>query len=539
MEYNRIIYPERAEYLSEQKYRTYKVFLSHWDSLSSKIKSNFEETHLRRVSKTLIVYGAQSTGKTLLANKLSQDFKATTDGLQSSSAVAYDESNIWHRTVSGFGKNSELVAENTRTTALLHIEDDKDWIAKTKQFCGSNTGRTALVIADNCERDYFIQGLLGLTDLDFLKIGRTSELIRSAAQKFAALCRGDLRGAMLLMFTNDDLFAQAFESAVNTQHEGLVEATAMPMPSARDKETVIRVNTNRLNPFSYWYCLDRAGIDEKKNAYRTLTAAPSATSPGGYKAAFEAIDRAIQRATPSRIGRPPKKCLLTFFVLIDTDDVQGLADSFGLGTYSRNVNNNALVDVITYADDWTSTLQFGDERQRKLLQSEWNLRVVIVGNQFVSALLPGTQRPLIRRLIDSVLVYHGPGTQNHTIDGHKRTIDTDVAALAALPYDNNAAFWALGQVRSGQYESELRVILPQYSTSRQGFMHYLPDYSPEPYRPCELSSSASDADSNINDAIRRSAVACEFTSIKDPSSSQLQTYLDRKLPNYVDVMQEQ
>ncbi len=539
MEYNRIIYPERAEYLSEQKFRSYKVFLSHWDALSAKIKSNFEETHLRRVSKTLIVYGAQSTGKTLLANKLSQDFAATEGVLQSGASLTYEDSNVWHRTVTGFGKNPELVADNTRATALLHIEDDTAWVEKTKQFCGSNTGRTALVIADNCERDYFVQGLLGISDIDFLRIGRTPELVRSAAQRFVALCRGDLRGAMLLMFTNDELFAQAFEAAVNTQHQGLVEAAAMPMPSPRDKETVIRVNTNRLNSFSYWYCLDRAGIDEKKNTYRTLTAAPSPTTPGGYKAAFEAVDRAIQRATPSRIGRPPKKCLLTFFVLTDRDDIRGAVDLFALGDYTRNVNDNAILDIVTYSDDWTSTLRFGDERSRKLLQSEWNLRVVVAGNQFVSTLLPGTQRPLIRRLIDASLVYHGPGTQTYTLINHKRAIDADIATLVTLPYSNNAPFWALGQVRSGQYEGEFRAILPQYSTARPGFMHYMPDYSPEPYRPCELSSSASDSDSEINEAIRRNAVACEFTSIKDITAQQLQAYLDRKLPNYVDIMQEQ
>jgi hypothetical protein len=47
MEYNRIIYPERAEYLSEQKFRSYKVFLSHWDALSAK-KSR--ETMRKRIS---------------------------------------------------------------------------------------------------------------------------------------------------------------------------------------------------------------------------------------------------------------------------------------------------------------------------------------------------------------------------------------------------------------------------------------------------------------------------------------------------------
>lgn len=538
MEYNRIIYPERAEYLSEQKYQSYRVFLSHWDALSAKIKSNFEEARLRRVSKTLIIHGSQSTGKTLLANKLSQDFNSTKATLQTQS-IAYDESNMWHRTASGFGKNPELIADNTRESSLLHIEDDLDWITKAKTFCGSNTGRTAIVIADNCERNYFIQGLLGITDIEFLKIGRTPELVKAAAQKFVALCRGELRGAMILMFTNDELFAQAFETEVNTQHQGLVESTVMPMPSPRDKETVIRVNTNRLNPFSYWYCLDRAGITEKKNTYLTLKAAPSQSTPGGFKAAFEAVDRAIQLATPSRIGRPPKKCLLTFFVLVDRDDVRGVADTLDLGKYDRNVNSSSLIDVVTYSDYWLRPLKFGDERQRKLLQSEWNLRIAVVGNQFVSALLEGSNRPLIKRLIDATLVYHGPGTLGSTLTKHKSAIDGDLAVLSGLTHNNNSSFWALGQVRSGQYESELRTILPGYSTAKLGFMHYLPDYSPEPYKPCELSLSSSDADAEINEAIRRNAVACEFTSIKDASASFLHAYLDKKLPNYVEIMQEQ
>ncbi|QWA31374.1 hypothetical protein [Pseudomonas sp. RC3H12] len=534
MEYNRIIYPERAEYLSEQKFQSYKVFLSHWDPLSIKIKNNFEEAHLRRVSKTLIIYGAQSTGKTLLANKLSQDFNTTSTALQAGAFQHYDDANMWHRTVSGFSKDENLIAENTRTTALLHIEDDADWITKAKQFCGSNSGRTVLIIADNCERDYFIQGLLGITDLNFLQIGRTPTLIKSAAQRFVALCRTELRGAMLLMFTNDEGFAQSFEEAVNTQHQGLVEATAMPMPSPRDKETVIRVNTNRLNPFSYWYCLDRAGIDEKKNTFRTLTAGAD-----GYKAAFESVDRAIQLAKPSRIGRPPKKCLITFFVLTDRDCVRDCVDLLGLGSYVRNVNSNSFLDVVTFTENWTSELSFGDQRSRKLLQSEWNLRIVVAGNPFVSALLSGTQRPLIKNLIDATLAYHGPGTHSTTVNKHMDSIDTEIELLTALTPNDNSSFWALGQIRSSKYEGELRCYLPGYSTGQPGFMNYLPDYSTAPYRPCELSASQTDTDSEINETIRRNAIACEFTSIKDLTALPLKAYLDKKLPNYVEIMQEQ
>ncbi|PKN22183.1 MAG: hypothetical protein CVU68_04935 [Deltaproteobacteria bacterium HGW-Deltaproteobacteria-3] len=81
MDYNRIIYPERAEYLNEEMFQSYKVFLDHWNDLATKLKSNFEETVLRRVSKSLIIFGEQSCGKTLLANKLTQDFKETEESV--------------------------------------------------------------------------------------------------------------------------------------------------------------------------------------------------------------------------------------------------------------------------------------------------------------------------------------------------------------------------------------------------------------------------------------------------------------------------
>lgn len=532
MDYNRIIYPERAEYLNEEKFRSYKIFLDHWNDLALKLKSNFEETILRRVSKTLVIYGDQSCGKTLLANKINQDFLITQTQQQNGS-ITYDASNMWHRIVSGHGKNISLVAKNTTAASLLHIENNKEWVNKAKEFCGANTNRACIVIADNCERDYFIQGLLGVSDVEFLQMGRTDAMVRAAAQRFVALCREELRGAMLVMFTNDDIFAISFEEEVNKQHKGLVEATALPLPGSRDKESVVRVNTNRLNPFSYWYCLDRAGIDEKKKVLHTIE------TSAGFKDVFEAVDTAISKASPSRIGRPAKKCLLTLFALADLESVNGRIDELKLGIPEHNVIPNSWVDVVSFSDNWAGQFDLGGVRQASLLESKWNLRIILVGNPFIRLLLSKQKQEEVKSIIDESLKYHGPGTRAETLEAYKADFNKLVSICGASGSSDLTSFWAAGQVRSVQYETVLREMYPSYNTTDTGFLSYRPDLVIQPYGVCNLSDSKSDSDPDINESIRRRAVACEFTATKEFSLQTVQTYLNRKLKNYVEILQEQ
>lgn len=532
MEYNRIIYPERAEYLTEATYESYKIFLDHWNDLSLLLKSNFEEAILRRVSKTLIVYGEQSSGKTLLARKLATGFSETEAKIQKK-ALDYDQNNIWHRMSSGFGRDKRLIAENTNKSALLHIEDDHGWVEKVKKFCGANSSRTCVIIADNCERDYFVRGLLELTSEQFLQVGRTDAMVTAAAQRFVALCREELRGAVLVMFTNDILFALKFEEEVNKQHRGLVQTTHMPIPSPRDKEAVVRVNTNRLNRFSYWYCLDRAGVNEKKNVLRSINEAK------GYKDVFEAVDGAIQKATPSRIGRPPKKCLLTLFIFTNNNNIRGLMEALNIGEFERNVLENNFLDVVTFKENWTASFDLGDTRKADLLKSEWNFRMVVAGNHFTALLLSKAHRTETKNLIEQSLKYHGPGTQTTTLETFRRQFAESLGVCSDISTDRMGEFWAAGQSRAQQYEGSLKEIFPNYNTNSDGFLTYRPDLVLEPYRKCELSISEDDADASINQAIRREAIACEFTSLKDFSMAGIQGYMNRKIMNYVEILQEQ
>lgn len=526
--YNRIIYPERAEYLNEQKFQEYRVFLDHWNSIASKLKSNYEEALLRSVSKSLVVYGKQSTGKTLLSQKLSSDFKQTESQIDS---IEYNENNIWHRIVSGFGKSIELIKENTAKTSLLHIEDDKEWIAKVKRNYEGNKSRTCVIVLDNCERDYFIQNLVGISDEQFLQIGRTDQLIRSAAQKYVALCRNELRNALVILMTNDDLFALAFEDAVNSQHRGLVEVESLPLPDPKAKETIVRVNTNRLNPFSYWYCLDKAGIEEKKRVYRSYK------EPNGFKESFESVDLAIQNASRTRVGRPAKNCQLCVFIMTDTDDVSGIIDSLQLEEASRNINHNPTIDIANFSVGWTS--KFGlHQRQSNLLESEFNFKLVVASNQFVEQLMNGDPR-VTKQLIDLSLRHHSPGTYKSTLLAYKTEFDSALSSIQAASEFDLAKFWGAGQNRSTYYEPRLREIYPDYNTSKPGFLTYRPDLTLKNYTPCNLTSSESDNDDNLNASIMRDANVCEFTAFKTISMPTVSGYIGKKFQNYIDVIQEQ
>jgi hypothetical protein len=372
-----------------------------------------------------------------------------------------------------------------------------------------------------------------MTSEQFLQVGRTDAMVTAAAQRFVALCREELRGAVLMMFTNDMLFALKFEEEVNKQHKGLVQTTHMPIPSPRDKEAVVRVNTNRLNPFSYWYCLDRAGVNEKKNVLRAIKESK------GYKDVFEAVDGAIQKATPSRIGRPPKKCLLTLFSFTDSNNVAGLIDSLNVGEFERNIRENSFLDVVTFKENWTANFDLGDSRRAALLRSEWNFRMVVAGNHFTGLLLSKERRTETKNIIEQALKYHGPGTQNVTLEIFRAKFSELLAVCSEVATDTLGEFWAAGQSRAPQYEGALKELFPNYNTNSNGFLTYRPDLVLEPYRKCELSLSEDEEDASINQAIRREAIACEFTSLKDFNLAGVQTYMNRKITNYIEILQEQ
>jgi hypothetical protein len=531
--YQRIVYPERAEFLAEETiFEGYRIFLDHWGEITNFLRESYEILRTRRFAKTILIFGEQGCGKSVLASKISGDFDLA-KSLVKSGKFEYDDGNIWHRISSGPSDETREsnISSSANGTVILKVEDKKGWIKEAETLASGNKDRVCLIIADNCERDYFTQELLGISDESYLQLGRSPAAIKAAAQRFVQLCRTSLRGCLFVFFTNDEDFAISFDDHVNRQHKGLVDIRELRMPSDAQKEAIVRINVNRLNSFSYWLCIDRAGPEEKKAVWQTLKSAET------FPATFAAVDNAVRSSDQNRVGRPARKCVLNAFVLVGANDVS--ASSF-LEPASGDPDD-LFVGVNFRIRIYRNTLHelFAPARSLNMLSSEWCLRLVLAGESFVSCLLAGSDHA--KSIIEQATIYHGPGVHQKTKTAHAtRLAALDQHLSKDFPAPDNTEFWAKGSGRSHDYESKLKALFPTYDTKAGGFINARPDLVLGDYRACTLLDAASAELPAINSAISRDANAVEFTAIRDFSVLKLVKYLqDNKIPNYVDATQEQ
>jgi hypothetical protein len=537
-EYQGILFPDRAETLKEGTYQGYRVFLDFWDPLAVQLSSFYEGVALRRDSRALLVYGPQGSGKTLLARKLADDYASTRKALDSGEKLEADPENLWHRVTGGsLGRpgtriNAGLIIAATQQTTVREIENDKEWAKKAIAWQLAQAGRCTVFVVDNAERNYFLQGLVDLSDADFLKLGDQSRALALAAERFVALCRNELRGCLFVMLTNNGEFAIAFDEKANAQHRGLLSFAEIPLPGSKEKETVVRVNTNRLNPISYWYCLDKAGPEEKRAVYTALRGATT------FPDSFAAVNTAIRNAPASRIGRPARKCILTLVILsaVERDAAKILAD---LGELERTEVDHKWLSITVCARGWATSI-LPKAIDARLLESEWQLRVAVLGPPFVAALLSADQQNLerVEALLAEIEKTHGPGTWEAT---RKATAGEMAVLVDSFNLDTSGLdkFWALGQGRAQVYEDVLRGIYPDYNSCAPGSLTYRPDRVITPFTPCSILAAESGNSDDINKSIRREAHVFEFTAVKDLTVEAVRKYLAAKLPNYVTVTREQ
>lgn len=530
-QYPGIRFPDRAENLGE--YDAYRVFLEPWDPLATDLRKLYEGLAVRRDTRLLAVYGPQGTGKTLFATKLVGDHEATRRAIHQDSILP-DRQNLWHRIVGGRSDtpSNELIRTATERSVVAMIENEQEWVTRAADILTGQTDRHCILVADNAERAYFRQGLVDLSDAEFLALGSSDEAMRMAAQNLVRHCRTTLRGSLIVLLTNDDLFLLNLAEAIEAQHSDLMRIAHLPMPSGTDKELVVRVNTNRLNQISYWYCLDRAGPDHKRAVRDAILGAAS------FPKTFQAVDEAIRYAPPSRVGRSARKNQISLLVLNDlrvADDI--VLDSF------------AEVEHREFSSEWTKATLFGNgwtkdilslEREGGLLESEWNLRIVLLGRPFVASLLSGDESQLdhCRCLLDALRTVYGPGTWTATRERLQQDIEATTQRWPSTTQDLSQ-FWAAGQIRSHQYEAVLRILLPGYDTGDPSFLSYRPDFVVTPFSPASLTSALSSDGRAIAEAIQRKAHVFEVTAMKKPTIQAIRTYLSTKLKNYVEVTQEQ
>ncbi len=525
--YPGIRFPVRAELLGD--FQSYRVFLDPWEPIAEELRQRWEPLSNRGETSILAIYGPQGAGKTLLTKKLVEDFQISRPG----NAPA-DENNMWHRVVGRDGKrlNSDLIKQKTAKTVLEEIENKTSWVADASRVLAGQADRACVLLADNAERGYFRQGLVEMSDVEFMSLTDSEGLNRLAAQRLVEHMRGDLKGSMLVLLSNDDLFLLALQEQVDLQQKHLMEIVPLRLPDAPTKETIIRVNTNRLNPVTYWSSIDQGTNDDREALKRALEG--ESTFPDSFMA--------VDKASRNRTGRPAKRNVITLIALANSDraaevGVQGFAD------VKRTEIDHEWMSAYLFEEGWAPAEM--DGRERTLLESEWVLRVATLGLPFIRSLLDagGNPRPAehwdaVSGLLNALKTFQGPGTKaparaQYTA-GLQATVDDWPASARDL-----SPFWGAGQPRAGVYETALKELLPGYDTRADGFLGVRPDSVVSPFKPCSVTSAVNDTNEAIRRAIRREAHVFEFTALAQPTAAGIRTYLKDKLPNYVQVTQEQ
>jgi hypothetical protein len=411
------------------------------------------------------------------------------------------------------------------------VDNTSDWLKGAISFMDGQGKRGCLHLADNAERTYFRQGLVDLTDSEYMNVNKES-LNRMAAERLVASCRNELRGALLILLSNDALFLLSLAEEVERQHSGLLELAQLNLPDASTKETVIRVNTNRLNSSTYWASLDQSDAEDRRSVRLALAGEDS------FPDSFKAVDA----ASKSRTGRPARRNVISLIVLTDAEDVQVFPIE-ELGSLKRTEVAESWLKMVTFEEDWAAKIL--DPRDATLLESEWVLRVCVIGNPFVRSILnvgevlaDEIHRSALERLLAQLKMYLGPGTHDVTRSGYSSDVGEIVSEWPGSDIDVQP-FWSAGQSRSGLYEKGLRVVLPGYDSLFEGFLTYRPDYVVSAFRPCAISEAISDDEKAIRDAIKRAGHVFEFTAIANYSTNKVAEYLQEKLGNYVEVTQEQ
>lgn len=533
--YARILFPDRAEDMrGNPQLKGYRIFLSHWPQLISFLKTSYERVVTRHASYALILYGPQGIGKTLLADKLQFDFQKTKEGVCGGS-IPFDQNNLWH-IISGSLKNTVDVINATNRSEILDCTDKDDWVNEVEKWANNNKDRTKIVILDNAERAYFGAALAKLSPGEYLSQKDNPHMFEHIAQQFIRLARTQLRGTLFLILGNNHEMLSKFHETCESQHRGMVVFNELPLPSGVEKESIVRINVNRLNRVSYWYCVDKSGPDNKEELYEKLRG--TSTFPD----AFSAVDEAFTESQ-IRQGRPANKCLLTLAVLTkDFSNNLSIAECLS-GRNDTIKFKHEVAELYIIPDNYCQKVLPSYRDEAKMLESEFTLRLLVLSNLWIQKILSGN--PVHERLsldcLNALLIHPRIGLQEKArIEIEAKQKETCDALLnipgGELQLDKN--FWPLGAVRAAKYESVLKRYYEGYNHAFFRGFSKRPDILIESYEPCSVLRSRSNTSADINVAISRKCHSVEVTAQINATSESVVSYLANKLTNYIELVKE-
>ncbi len=532
-----LLFPERAEYLEQSRFERYQIHLEHWRELSTEFRRGFEAVYVRKSARILLVHGDQGTGKTLFARRVEEDF-----GLVKERKVADGQQNLWIVLAGGEGQDRSVSEQAAKTTELRRIKAQTGWLAKERAFAQENRSEMRVFLVDDVNKDVFLREWADLPAGDYTRLkaeGHVATVLESVAQRLVEDCREDFQRSLFVLLSNDEALLNALYQQLERWHEGLARTLLLPLPEPSLKEKIVRINTNRLNRWSYWYCLDRGGPDEKRWAYDTLG------GNGGFIDSFRAIDRALAVSGP-RSGRPANKNLLTLVTLgSDPLTIKSYIDDHELRVDESLPGEH--VAAWLFRHQWASALAAADDeyaRRAALLESEFSLRWVTIDMRAVWWLCDAPEADSIcRRLVDFMRAAPSIGDRRPAKDALGKLllgVNADLGAVVEGPAFEafQARFRDAGQRRSIEYEQVLaRRFGQELSKGLATLGSIRPDLTLAQYDPCAVTRATSEDPKAIETAIRRLCHVIEFTAHLQPDLRGLDDYLREKVDVYATLLE--
>lgn len=535
-----VLFPERAEYLGEERFEAYAVSLDHWAELAASFRAAFEVVFERRSARVLLVHGAQGNGKSLFVRTLVEHFNELRRG------DATGRENLWVRLAGGPATDARLGKQAISSTVMRRVEPNTGWLAKERQFAQDDATSMRVFLFDDAHKDAFVREWAGLTQGDYAQLkaqGQRGVAIESVAERIVEDCRGDFRRSLFVLLSNDPVYLRDLQEQLDRSHVGLAERVELPLPAPSVKEQIVRTNTNKLNQRSYWFCLDQGGPEEKGDAYRTLM------GDRGFIDSFQAISRALAAQSRNRrSGRPANKNLLTLVTLGSTPaDVKAFLADHELEDDESEVCER--LGVWFFRNRWASTLRgegADQSRRASLVESEFALRWVAL-DMAASWLLCTSESddPTAGALMDVVRAVPSIADRKASKDAQRneiRRLSQDVALRAERQASALAefarAFADKGQQRSRDYEPALaRRLGRELSKGLKVHGSLKPDVTMEQYEPCALTNAAGAELNKIEQAIRRGCHVIEMTAYLQDDMRGLDAYLSEKVRAYAELLE--
>lgn len=540
-----LLFPERAEFLEQLRYRGYRIRLDHWRDLSTEFRHAFEAVYTRKSASVLLVHGDQGTGKTLFARKIEEDFEIAK---QSRDA---NPDNLWHVLAGGHPIDVQVVNQATATTELRRVEPKAGWLENERRFARDDKREMRVFLLDDVHKDVFLREWADLSQGDYLRLkaeGKEGPVIEAVAQRIVEDCRGDFQRSLFVLLSNDRALLQRLFDALERSHARLARVLELPLPPPGLKEEIVRTNTNRLNQRSYWYCLDQGGPEEKRGAYEVLT------GEGGFIDSFQAIDRALGASAKARTGRPANKNLLTLVTLgseplaVDAyvTDREVVPDDHAAAPNGHATAKH--VGAWLFRHGWASAFatQADDEyaRRASLVESEFSLRWVALDMRATWWLCEApADDPLCQRLVEVIAAFPVIGASASKKRAAREELGSLDSLLDALPDASEYAAFAArfretGRTRSAVYEP---AIASRFGKALSKGLDVLgrvrPDLILGEYRPCAITGASSPESKSIEAALRRDCHVIELTAHLQPDFAGLDDYLRAKVQVYADLLE--